>query len=145
MLFTPHPEVQRVKRQYAVLDGQDIRESNRAGGKELKKILFHCDRQTMHTPLADLDAPDTFFPPPPPPNVPDTADANSFDNADDNDSQPPPPPPPPFVPPPAPDGDDNDATDGGKDSSGAHDGGGGGKGSGTADSKTFTCGQRSKS
>ena len=99
MGFDYHPEVDRVRQKYSVRGGGDVREVNRSGGKELKKVLFHCDRQTMHTALEDLDDPDEFFPP----SAPDQPDSRSREDDkgdagdDDGDSHslPPPPPPPP--------------------------------------------------
>ena len=100
MGFDHHPEVQRVRQKYSVIDGQDIRNSNRGGGKELKKILFHCDRQTMHTAIEDLDVPDVHYPPRPPYQPDARDDAHDEDNANDGGgdtpSSPPPPPPPPW-------------------------------------------------
>ena len=104
MGFDYHPEVDRVRQKYSVRGGGDVREVNRSGGKELKKVLFHCDRQTMHTALEDLDDPDEFFPP----SAPDQPDSRSREDDkgdagdDDGDSHslpPPPPPPPPNGPP----------------------------------------------
>ena len=98
MRFTEHPEVVRAQSMYAVSNDTDVREANRAGAKQLKKILFHCDRETMHRTLPELDEPDVFFPPPPDDDDGDDAkDAiadDSNDHGDDEAGAPPPPPPP---------------------------------------------------
>ena len=118
MRLSGHTQVQRVLRKYAMV-GNDVRECNRAGAKEICKILFHCDRDTLHTFIPDLEEADVFYPPP----------QNGDDDGDD-------PPAPPMPPPDAPDGpsgpgpdpdDDDNGNDGdGYGSGGGDDGPGGG-------------------
>lgn len=70
------------------------REVSRAGHKKLTKILFHCDRETLHRPIEALEVPEESYPPPPP----------APSDADDDHGDPPPPPLPPLTA--APGGDD---------------------------------------
>lgn len=134
MRFTEHPEVVRTQRMHAVNNETDVREANRAGAKQLTKILFHCDRETMHRILPELDEPDDFFPPPPDDDDGDDAkDAiadDSNDHGDDEAGAPPPPPP-----------DDHGADDDGGHShdddanEGGHGHGSDGNGNGNDDSQ----------
>ena len=93
MKFGNHPEVLRVKREYGTLLDEH-REVNRKGAKELHRILFHCDRATLHKGIPALEHSDMCFPPPPPPPT----HANGGDDEDDDDMPPPPLPPPPSPP-----------------------------------------------
>ena len=93
MGFTEHPEVQRVVNQYGGLTyGSDNnrREINRNGAKRITKILFHCNRETLHQPIECLDESEDIFPPRPPlpplppPSAPPQGDAAATDAGNDN-------------------------------------------------------------
>ena len=125
MKLTQHPDVQRIFGKFGIADGLGKRDVNRGGLKNLKKILFHCDRETLHRRIdnAALATVDESYPPPPPAPADDkdgkaddhddsgdppgddgdeTVKCDDADNPDhDNDSpaQPPPPNPPPAAPP----------------------------------------------
>ena len=75
-----HPQVRRVVEEYSG-PYQTMREVNRYGAKDLVKILFHCDRETLHTRVPDLKSATEYFPP-------ECDDGGGGDGGDDGDDPP---------------------------------------------------------
>ena len=141
MRLNNHPQTIRIHNERATHsvnpepgDYRFAREFNRRGYKDLVKVLFHTDRQTLHGAVGDLDEPDLAYPDP----------GDAIDD-DGDDGGPPPGPGPgpascggsPFLGGGNGGGDadgggdhNSDKPDGGGDSGGGGNGGGGGDGGG---------------